>query len=235
MIGRRHYVTTCARFSFLWIFSNTIWLNSNVSQFWWERELIHTFVFENSNFIHGLCIYPSRSTLPYFFPKIMTISYGTYRSNFNKSATNSKKSYIVTIRAKRPSPVIGPPMRSTYLENFSGVTLTFVPSGRFTKTHAFCTKNGNSNFVKQSLKPNLEELFVMRSCTHLRGFWVLYHFVCSCFLSTRSLGSKNLVKSYMVVLFLNTFLKKTIHIVRLVCYMIGRRHYVTTCARFSFV
>jgi hypothetical protein len=119
--------------------------------------------------------------LAVFSPKIMTISYATYSSNLNKSATNSKKSYIVTIQDKRPSPVIGHPMRSTYLENCSGVMLTFMPSGRFTKTHAFCTKNGNSNFVKQSLKPYLEELFVMRSCTHLPGFWALYLFVCSCF------------------------------------------------------
>jgi hypothetical protein len=26
--------------------------------------------------------------------------------------------------------------------------LTFMPSGRFTKTHAFCTKNENSNFCE---------------------------------------------------------------------------------------
>jgi hypothetical protein len=70
----------------------------------------------------------------------MNISYGTYSSNLNKSATNQKKSYIYTIRDKWPSPVIGHPMRSTYLENCSGVMLTFMPSGRFTKTHAFHTK-----------------------------------------------------------------------------------------------
>jgi hypothetical protein len=143
--------------------------------------------------------------LAYFLPRIMTISYGTYSSNLNKSATNSKKSYIVTIRDKWPSPVIGHPMRSTYLENCSGVTLTFMPSGRFTKTHAFCTKNGNSNFVKQSLKPYLEELFVMRSCTHLPVFGRFITLYARVLLSTRSLGWKSLVKPYMVVLFLNTF------------------------------
>jgi hypothetical protein len=44
MIGRQHYVTTCARFSFFWIFLNTICLNLNLSQFWQGRVLIHTFV-----------------------------------------------------------------------------------------------------------------------------------------------------------------------------------------------
>jgi hypothetical protein len=107
----------------------------------------------------------------------MTISYGTHSSNLNKSATNSKKSYIVTIRDKWPSPVIGHPMRSTYLENCSGVMLTFMPSGRFAKHTRFALKMETQIFVKQSLKPYLEELFVMRSCTHLPGFWALYHFV----------------------------------------------------------
>jgi hypothetical protein len=36
-------VTTTARFSFIGFF-NTIWLNSNLSQFWWGRALIHSFV-----------------------------------------------------------------------------------------------------------------------------------------------------------------------------------------------
>jgi hypothetical protein len=46
--------------------------------------------------------------------------------------------------------------------------LTFMPSGHFTKTHAFFTKKMETQiFMKQSLKPYLEELFVMRSCTHL--------------------------------------------------------------------
>jgi hypothetical protein len=39
-------------------------------------------------------------------------------------------------------------MRSTYQENCSGVMLTFMTSGRFTKTHAFCNKNGNLNFYE---------------------------------------------------------------------------------------
>jgi hypothetical protein len=111
----------------------------------------------------------------------MTISYGTYSSNLNKSATNSKKSYIVTIRDKWPSPVIGHPMRSTYLENCSGVMLTFMPSGVSQNHMLFALKMETQIFVKQSLKPYLQELFVMRSFTHLPGFWALYHFVCSCF------------------------------------------------------
>jgi hypothetical protein len=52
--------------------------------------------------------------------------------------------------------------------------LTFMPSGRFTKTHAFCTKKMETQiFMKQSLKPHLEELFVMRSCTHLPSLGAL--------------------------------------------------------------
>jgi hypothetical protein len=46
--------------------------------------------------------------------------------------------------------------------------LTFIPSVRFTKTNALCTEKMETQiFMKQSLKPHLEELFVMRSCTHL--------------------------------------------------------------------
>jgi hypothetical protein len=52
--------------------------------------------------------------------------------------------------------------------------LTFMPSGRFTKTHAFCTKKMRSQiFMKQSLKPHLEELFVMRSSTNFPSFGAL--------------------------------------------------------------
>jgi hypothetical protein len=52
--------------------------------------------------------------------------------------------------------------------------LTFVPSGRFTKTHIFCTKKMETRiFMKQSLKPYLEEMFVMRRCTHLTNLGAL--------------------------------------------------------------
>jgi hypothetical protein len=52
--------------------------------------------------------------------------------------------------------------------------LTFMPSGRFTKTHTFCTKKMETQiFIKQSLKPYLEELFKMRSCTHLPSLGAL--------------------------------------------------------------
>jgi hypothetical protein len=67
----------------------------------------------------------------------------------------------------------GHPMRSTYQENCSGVMLTFMPSGRFTKTHAFCTKMETQIFMKKSLKPYLEELFVMRRCKHLQSVGAL--------------------------------------------------------------
>jgi hypothetical protein len=46
-------------------------------------------------------------------------------------------------------------MRYTYLENYSGVMLTLRPSGQFTKTHSFCSKNGKSNFYEA----NPETLF----------------------------------------------------------------------------
>jgi hypothetical protein len=64
--------------------------------------------------------------LAYFLPKIMTIFFGTYSSNLNKSAANSKNAYIATIQDKWPSPVIGHPMWSTYLENCSGVIDTSI-------------------------------------------------------------------------------------------------------------
>jgi hypothetical protein len=49
--------------------------------------------------------------------------------------------------------------------------LTFMPSGRFTKRHVFLHwKMETQIFMKQSLKPQLEELFVIRSCTHLPSF-----------------------------------------------------------------
>jgi hypothetical protein len=79
-----------------------------------------------------------------------------------------KKSYIAIIQDKWPYPVIGHPIRSTYQENCSGVMLTFRPSGRFRERHAFCArKMENQIFMKQSLKPHLEELFKIRSCTYL--------------------------------------------------------------------
>jgi hypothetical protein len=65
-------------------------------------------------------------------------------------------------------------MRSTYQEICSGVMLTFMPTGRFTKTHTFCTKNMETQiFMKQSLKPHSEEFFVIRSCTHLPSLGAL--------------------------------------------------------------
>jgi hypothetical protein len=46
--------------------------------------------------------------------------------------------------------------------------LTFMSSGCFTTTHAFCSEKMETQIImKQSLKPHLEELFVMRSCTNL--------------------------------------------------------------------
>jgi hypothetical protein len=52
--------------------------------------------------------------------------------------------------------------------------LTFMPSDRFTKTNAFCTKKMETQiFMKQSLKPYLEEMFVMGRCTHLPNLGAL--------------------------------------------------------------
>jgi hypothetical protein len=50
---------------------------------------------------------------------------------------------------------------------------TFMPSSRFTKTHAFGTKNETQIFMKQSLKPYLEEMFVMKRCTQLQNLGAL--------------------------------------------------------------
>jgi hypothetical protein len=138
MIGRWHYVTTCARFWFFWIFENTIWLNWNLSQFWWGRALIHTFVLRIQNLIMHYAYNPPGVPSHILSQKMRTILYGTYSLNLNKSATNAKKRIIyTTIRDKWPSPMIGHHMRSTYLENCSGFMLTFMPSGRFTKNTHF--------------------------------------------------------------------------------------------------
>jgi hypothetical protein len=52
--------------------------------------------------------------------------------------------------------------------------LTFMPSGRFTKKHAFYKKKMETQIImKQSLKPYLEEMFVMRRCTHLPNLGAL--------------------------------------------------------------
>jgi hypothetical protein len=104
--------------------------------------------------------------------------------------------------------MIGHPMRSTYLENYSGVMLTFMPSCRFAKTHAFCTKKGNSNFYEAKL----ETLFGRVNCheklhtiAKFGRFITLYARVLR---FTRSLGWKSQVKPCLIVLFLNNFRKK---------------------------
>jgi hypothetical protein len=52
--------------------------------------------------------------------------------------------------------------------------LTSMPHGHITKTNAFCTKKMETQiFMKQGLKPNLEELFIMRIFTHLPSLSVL--------------------------------------------------------------
>jgi hypothetical protein len=123
-------------------------LNSNFIQFWWGRALIHTFDSRIQILIMHYTYNPLGVSSRIFSQKIKTIFYGTYSSNLNKSATNSRKnSYIATIRDKWPYHVISHPMKSTYQENCCGVMLTFMPSGRFTKTHAFCTEKWKLKFL----------------------------------------------------------------------------------------
>jgi hypothetical protein len=62
-------------------------------------------------------------------------------------------------------------MRYTYLENYSGVMLTLRPDSQ--KHTLFAIKMENQNFMKQILKPYLEELFGMRRCTHLPSLGAL--------------------------------------------------------------
>jgi hypothetical protein len=45
------------------------------------------------------------------------------------------------------------------------------------KNMLFALKNGNSNFYEAKLKPYLEEMFVMRRCTHLPNLDALSLFV----------------------------------------------------------
>jgi hypothetical protein len=84
----------------------------------------------------------------------------------------------------------------------------FMPSGRFTKTHSFCTKKWKLEFYEA--KP--ETLFGRVFCNdkvHTLGMFGCFITLYARFLpSTQSLGWKSQVKPYLIVLPVNTFGKK---------------------------
>jgi hypothetical protein len=130
-----------------WIFKNTISLNSNLSQIWWGRVLIHTFDLRIQILIMQNAYNPPGVPSRIFSQPLRPFSMVPIVQIWIKAPQTQKKSYIATIRDKWPYPVIGHPMKSTYQENCCGVMLTFMPSGRFTKTHAFCTEKWKLKFL----------------------------------------------------------------------------------------
>jgi hypothetical protein len=140
-----------------------------------------------------------------FFQKLLPFSRVPIVQIWKKCHKLKKKSYIATIRDKWLSLVSSHPMRSTYQENYSSVRLTFMPSGRFTKTHIFCNKKWKLIFYEAKPKTLSRRVVCNEKLHTLAKFGHFITLYARVLQSTRSLGWKNQVKSCRIVLFLNIF------------------------------